>query len=166
MEAVAPSRRLATMLLGLVTGLGSLLVIYFSRDLIALATLDEWVGTNVIVLLALGQVLLFGWVFGAERGYRFAQHGAELRLPRAFVFLIKYVTPLYLVFVLGSWIYRDLPGSLRRVSESTGATAAIGLIVVTGALFLILAHVGGRRWNARDATPDDRDPAGSSEATS
>jgi len=150
-EAIGVRRQAAAAILGVITGLGSLIVIYFSRDLVALSTLDDWVGTNLIVLLALAQVLLFGWVFGAERGFRFAQHGAKLKLPRLFVYAIKYVAPLYLLFVLGSWMYRDLPRKLQALRESPAALVAMGLILVTLAFFLLLAHTAGGRWQAESA---------------
>jgi SNF family Na+-dependent transporter len=81
-EIVAPSRRTAVAMLGALTAVRSLAIVYLSRDLVALATLVEWVGTNLIVVLALCQVVLFAWAFGAECGFRFARHGAARRLPR------------------------------------------------------------------------------------
>ena len=71
----------------------------------AMDEMDFWGGTVCLVVFGLLEVLLFGWVFGIERGWREMQHGAELRLPRFFKPVIQYVTPAYLLFVLGFWIY-------------------------------------------------------------
>ncbi len=71
----------------------------------AVDEMDFWGGTVCLVLFGTLEVLLFGWVFGMERGWREIHHGADLRLHPAFKFVIRYVTPSYLLFVLGFWFY-------------------------------------------------------------
>jgi SNF family Na+-dependent transporter len=75
-EALGIGRRASVALLGMITGMGSLFVIYFSQDLKALAFLDDTIGTITMVLLATLQTVLFGWIFGVRRGMDFAQQGA------------------------------------------------------------------------------------------
>ena len=60
-------KRSAWRLLGGVTLLGALFVVFFSKGLTALDTIDFWVGTFCIFLLAGFQTILFGWVMGIER---------------------------------------------------------------------------------------------------
>lgn len=157
-ESLNVGRQISVTILGLVTILGSLFVIYFSRNLAALSTFDDWVGTNLIVLLATVEVILFAWVFGAERGRQFALEGAELRLPRAFVFLVTFVSPLYLLFVLGSWCYNDLPDQIRAVSGDRVRFLAMCVISALLIFLLILVHLAGKRWQAESrgsaAEPD------------
>jgi neurotransmitter:Na+ symporter, NSS family len=50
------------------TALGSLWVLYFSQGLAALDTMDFWVGTVAIFVLAGVEVVCFGWVYGVDRG--------------------------------------------------------------------------------------------------
>ena len=40
-----------------------------------------------------------------ERGWREIHHGADIRLHRVFRVVIQYVTPAYLLFILGFWFY-------------------------------------------------------------
>ncbi|HMQ16628.1 MAG TPA: sodium-dependent transporter [Phycisphaerae bacterium] len=163
-EALGIGRRASVALLGLLTLLGSLFVVYYSKGLTALGVLDDWVGTVVIVVLATVQVILFAWVFGARRGRQFAEQDSEIRLPRLFVFLIKYVAPVYLLFVLGSWCYADLPRKLAQLGSDRVAFLSICLVLAIMAFLLVLIYVGGRRWNverlgARLASePVTRDP--------
>jgi hypothetical protein len=49
---------------------GSFLVMYFSRGGIFWSTIDDWVGTFLIFVLAMVQIILFSWVFGVDRGMR------------------------------------------------------------------------------------------------
>jgi SNF family Na+-dependent transporter len=147
-ESLGIGRRASVTLLGMITGLGSLFVIYFSKDLRALAFLDDTVGTIIIVVLAAAQTILFGWVFGVRRGVQFANDGAEMRLPGFFPFIIKYVTPAYLLIMLGMWCWSDLPKYVDAVRVDTVAFLSFGVIVVVTVFLLILIRLGGRRWQA------------------
>lgn len=147
-EALGIGRRASVALLGLLTGMGSLFVIFFSKDLKALVFLDETVGTIIIVVLAAVQTILFGWVFGVERGIAFASDGAQLKLPSFFGFVIKYVTPAYLLFMLGSWCYKDLPGYFKKVQEDQVIFLSFCMIIVVTVFLLILIHIGGKKWQA------------------
>jgi len=152
-EALDIGRRASVTLLGLITALGSLFVIYFSKDMAALGTLDDWVGTVLIVVLATVQVILFSWVFGVERGYAFMHQGAQLHVPRLFKFIIKYVTPAYLLIMLGMWCYRDLPGKVDVIRAQQVPFLAITLIVTMTIFLLVLIHLASRRWNRVEVQP-------------
>ncbi len=147
-EALGIGRRASVTLLGLVTGLGSLFVIFFSKDLKALNFMDETVGTITIVILAAVQVILFGWVFGADRLIRFAHEGAQMRLPRFFPFVIKYISPAYLLIMLGMWCKDSLMGYVDQVRSDNVIALTFAVIVVTTVFLLLLIQIGGRRWKA------------------
>ena len=147
-EALAIGRRGSVALLGLITGLGSLFVIYFSKDLKALVFLDDTIGTITIVVLAAVQTLLFGWAFGVKRGIKAASEGAELRLPGFFGFVIKYVTPVYLLSMLGLWCYSDLGKYVDQIRSDQVITLTFGVVLVVTVFLLILIGIGGRRWGA------------------
>ena len=65
---------------------------------------DYWAGTFALVVFALLEAILFGWVFGMKRGWDELNKGAELKVPTVFYFVIKYVTPVFLgAILLGSF---------------------------------------------------------------
>jgi SNF family Na+-dependent transporter len=71
----------------------------------AFGEFDFWSGTFALVLFALGEAILFSWVFGIDRGWDEITRGADITVPRFFRFVIKYVTPAFLLAVfLGSLI--------------------------------------------------------------
>ena len=47
-----------------------------------------------------GGAILFAWSFGMERGWAEMTRGAELKIPKAFYFIIKFVTPVFLILIL------------------------------------------------------------------
>ena len=82
--------------------------------------LDFWGGTFALVLFATIEAVLFAWVFGMERGWREIHRGAEIRVPRLFQWIIRYVTPTYLLIVLVAWLHQQgIPTLLLQgVSEA------------------------------------------------
>ncbi|WP_161888953.1 sodium-dependent transporter [Pontibacter russatus] len=66
---------------------------------------DYWAGTVSLVLFALVETILFAWVFGMDRGWREIISGSDIKVPDIYKFIIKFVTPLLLLWVfIGSLV--------------------------------------------------------------
>ncbi len=114
----------SVLILLVVTAVGTLPTLYFTHNLIGLDHTDFWCNL-LMILAATAQVLLFGWVIGAERGCREANRGADFPLPRFMPFMLRYVTPGFLILVLGAWAYTKAPAYLEGMSPAfKGAEAA------------------------------------------
>jgi len=141
-------RSRAVAALGVLSGVGTALVVYFSRDLLALDVMDFWVGQVGIFLLATVIVLVFAWVLGVERGIAEAERGAELALPRGFATVVKYVSPSYLLVIFFLFLVQNAPDYARQLFADGAATLTAGFVVATAALLTLLVHYAGRRWRA------------------
>jgi NSS family neurotransmitter:Na+ symporter len=158
-EALGLSNRGATILLGLIAGGGSFWVIWFSKGLVALDTIDFWVGTALIFVLATVQIICFSWVFGVDKGMAEANRGAHFRIPPIFRIIFKYVAPAYLLIVFAGFCIQNLPGYLRGLEANPVATATLGMVGAV-LLFLIVATVvASRRWRGMGLDLDGRLPA-------
>ncbi|MEQ8762678.1 MAG: hypothetical protein RL885_02040, partial [Planctomycetota bacterium] len=124
-EGFALNRKQSVTLLGGLTIVGAGLIIYFSKGAAALDAVDFWVGTFLIFILASGQVILFGWIYGAEKGRQEANRGAEIRIPAAFSFVIKYVTPAFLIAVFVLWCFQELPKRIAAMTPGTASAEAL-----------------------------------------
>lgn len=102
-EALGVGRRTSATLLGIVTAFGTGFVLFFSKDLKALDTLDFWVGTFLIFVLATLQIVVFGWVWGVKQGLEAANHGSALRIPAFMGWIMKFVSPAFLLTIFGLW---------------------------------------------------------------
>jgi len=60
---------------------------------------DYWAGTFSLVVFALLEIILFAWVFGMDKGWKEINYGADIKVPTPFRFIIKFVTPLFLLAV-------------------------------------------------------------------
>ncbi|WP_187263120.1 sodium-dependent transporter [Pontibacter beigongshangensis] len=64
---------------------------------------DYWAGTVSLVVFALFESILFAWIFGMNKGWREIISGADIKVPNIYRFIIKYITPMLLLWVfLGS----------------------------------------------------------------
>jgi SNF family Na+-dependent transporter len=165
-EGLGLNRKQAVALLGLLTSIGCLFVVYFSKDIKALDTLDFWVGTVCIFLMATAIILYFGWVMGIERGWQEAHKGAEIRIPGFFRIVMRYLSPLYLITIFALFVLFNVfgwnPGTGQfkpssYVSDLVGAhpndvaRLSVGFILVIITFFLVLIAQAGKRWNRRAA---------------
>jgi SNF family Na+-dependent transporter len=85
---------------------------------------DFWTGTFALVVFALGEAIVFAFIFGIDRGWEEITRGADMRVPYFFRYIIKYVTPLFILVIF--------VGSL--VKPAGNWSAALGSLV------------GGRGW--------------------
>lgn len=66
---------------------------------------DFWTGTFSLVVFALLEAFIFTRVFGIERGWAEITRGADMIVPKAFRFIIRYITPVFILIIfLGSLI--------------------------------------------------------------
>ncbi len=140
-ESFGLERRSSVSLLGLVTTAGSLLVVYFSRDLVALDIMDFWVGQVGIFLLATTMVLVFAWVLGVDRGIAEAERGALLRLPRGFRFVIRWVSPLYLLSIFVLFLAENAGAYAAKLLADPAATLTALFVLAIAAFLTLLVHL-------------------------
>uniref|UniRef100_A0A832HZY5 Sodium:calcium symporter n=1 Tax=Eiseniibacteriota bacterium TaxID=2212470 RepID=A0A832HZY5_UNCEI len=157
-EAMGMSRTAATTLLAVLATIGGMLVLYFSRNLLFLDTIDFWVGTFLIFVLAAVQIICFSWVFGAERGMKEAHHGSHLRIPGPIRFVMKWITPIYLIVVFIGFCVQSLSGSFMAAMANPEAQLALAFIVLNAFMLLVMVAIGTKRWRAAGLDLDDRQP--------
>lgn len=85
--------------------LGLLHIVYNTRGF--LDEWDYWAGTFGLVTLALVETVLFVWVYGPDRMWEELHEGAAFRLPWPSKFILTYVTPAFLIVMMGWWTVQD-----------------------------------------------------------
>lgn len=147
-ESLGIARKQAIAFVAVLGLVGSGWCVWFSGGMTALGTIDDWVGTFFIVVLAAVQVIAFGWFFGIERGRKEAHEGAHIRIPGFMWFIIKYVAPLYLLVTIGRFCYETLPGWISGLGQNVVARNTVFLIVGVIALLATCVAIGTKRWRA------------------
>lgn len=124
-EALGVGRRVSVTVLGLLTTLGTSFVACCTHDLKALDTLDFWGGTFLIFTLATLQTLVFGWVWGVERGFAELNQGAAFPVPRLFRPIIRWVCPVFLLSIFALWVMKEVLGFDLATFRSGAASSYI-----------------------------------------
>ena len=152
-EGLGLTRAKAVGLLAAVAAAGTLLVLVFSKDAKALDTLDTWVGTLFIYVLATTQTILFGWVLGPEKGMAELDRGAAMRVPRLIGFVVRWVCPVYLGVLFVAFVYaqidswwNDGEGMIYNLIHDGVVQLSVGFmgLVIFGTLMAI--HLAVPRW--------------------
>ncbi len=112
--------------------------------------LDFWGGTFFLVVFATIETILFVWVFGMDKAWEEIHQGADMRIPKVYKFIIKYITPLFLFIILGMWFLQEwLPIIIMKNVSSADKpfifATRLGLLLV----FIILAILVKIAWKQK-----------------
>jgi NSS family neurotransmitter:Na+ symporter len=125
----------------------NLVIFFLSRGF--MDELDFWAGTFGVVLLAFIEIVVFFWIFGRDKAWAEITRGAEIKVPPFFKFVMKYVTPLFLIAILGTWARSDLIKYFRMDAVPPEnrpyilAARLLMLAIFTG--FTVLVAIASRR---------------------
>lgn len=119
------SKRKASMLLFLFTSILCFPIIYYNLDFTALDLADFFVGTILIYVLATIQIGIFVWKIGTEKGIQEGNEGSHIQLPKIYKYIIKYITPYFLIIVFIAFLFQSLPDYLEKMNPSKMATIAM-----------------------------------------
>lgn len=112
--------------------------------------LDFWGGTFCLVLFATIETILFAWVFGMEKAWEEIHHGADMNIPKIYKFIIKYVTPLFLIFILSFWAYQEWwPTILMKNVPSPDRPFVLATRFLLITVFTILAVMVKIAWRKK-----------------
>jgi len=127
---------------------GVLFVVFFFRYGV-LDEFDFWAGTFGVVMFGLLEIIVFSWIFGIHRGWKEMHKGGDLRIPRIFKLIMKYVTPVYILVIFGVWTYQDAVGKFlmkgvpaERHPYLWAARALFALVIIT---VIVLTHAAFKR---------------------
>ncbi|MDP2180684.1 hypothetical protein [Methylicorpusculum sp.] len=148
-EGFGLKRRSSVAALGLMTLSGALLVVYFSGNAVALSTMDDWIGTVGIFLLATIEVIIFAWILGVDKGMDEANRGSDLLIPKAFRFVFKYITPAFLLVILGSWLVQSLPAKIEAVRSQPEALLIVLYLVISLIFLVLMVSLAGENWHRK-----------------
>jgi SNF family Na+-dependent transporter len=112
--------------------------------------MDFW-GTSVcLVVFATIEAILFGWVFGMDKAWKELHTGSDIRIPGIYRFIIKYITPLFLLTILSVWVKQKwidviMMRSVAPENKSLVMMTRIGLFGLMAFLALMVWIVWKRR---------------------
>jgi len=112
--------------------------------------LDFWSVNVCLIVFAAIEAILFAWVFGMEKAWTELHVGSDIKIPRIYRFIIKYITPVFLLVVLGVWFWQDWRSVIimKNISPENRPyvlATRIGLVLFFGVLALMVQRAWQRR---------------------
>jgi len=120
--------------------------------------LDFWAGSLGLVIFALVEVIVFGWIFGIDRGWSEINRGARLRIPRAYRTVIRWIMPGMLAAILVAWALERLPDEISLARVEAGDRVYVWLarsylIALFAAICVLVRRAYREGSNPRSCTP-------------
>lgn len=114
--------------------------------------MDYWAGTFMLVVFALAETVVFIWVFGADKAWEQMNMGGDIKIPRMFYYIMKYITPTALLIIMISWIVNDaIPILMLKGADPVNIPyiwgARLFMLAVMAAL-IYLIHLSWKRKGA------------------
>lgn len=104
---------------------------------------DFWTGTFSLVVFALLESIVFAFIFGIDKGWEEINRGADIVIPKFFRFVIKYVTPTFIMIIfIGAVIKPSVDWMTAFANLFTGEGWAFAPDSVIGVIF----HTGEKNY--------------------
>ncbi|MDR2438555.1 MAG: sodium-dependent transporter [Planctomycetaceae bacterium] len=149
-EGLQIGRKSSLTIAGVITAFGAFFTAYFTKNLTALDTMDFWVCNVLIFIMAEVQIIIFSWTWNIDASLAELQRGTQIRIPYFFRFVMKYVSPLYLLFVFITWFYLKFPEQLNKISHNTVAQLSLGFIAFVTIFNLFITSQALARWEKQE----------------
>ncbi|MEG0025216.1 MAG: hypothetical protein RR719_07730, partial [Akkermansia sp.] len=142
-EFMGLKRRMAVVILGFFTCMGTLVVTWFSHDLMALDSYDFWIGTMCFFVSATIMMVLFSWKLGVDSGIEDINSSSDIKIPHIYRFILKYVTPTLLLGLFTAWLIRNIWGTPAPAVQALldGHLEAVIPLFVLGSYIIFLVCV-------------------------
>ncbi len=105
------SRIRSSIILGVIILVLALPTIFFF-EMGVFSEYDYWTGTVSLVIFASAEIILFSWVFGMDKGWKEITRGSDIRVPDFYKFIIKWVTPVFILTILITSLFKPLHGEV------------------------------------------------------
>lgn len=143
------TRKKAVAIFGAVTFALCHLAIFFIKHGVV-DELDFWAGNFCLVVFATVEIVLFAWVFGIDKAWDEIHHGADLKIPRIYKFIIKYVTPTLLIILIAFWLFQKSVAVVLMQGYAEADRPYIWMVrTVLLGLFIALAIMLKLAWRKR-----------------
>ncbi len=142
-----------------IIGITSFVLIHFvlifqSRGF--LGEMDFWAGTFFLTLFALVEIVVFAWGFGMDNAWKEIHYGADIRIPKFFKFIIKYLTPVYISTLLIYWTLTDaVPYLMMEGANPQDIPIRWMARIIMILIFVVLAILINKAWKRNKRNYDE-----------
>ncbi|MBI5725445.1 MAG: sodium-dependent transporter [Planctomycetes bacterium] len=129
--------------------------------------LDFWAANFLIVIFGLIEIIMFAWIYGMDKAWTELHHGSDITIPRIYRLVIKYISPLFLLVVLGMWLcfkWWDTINFRKDGQLVGGIDSRLIVRIMLLLMFAILCLLVWAVWRRRGRQLQPDQPAGLADA--
>lgn len=108
---------------------------------------DFWAGCVMLLIFGLIEILVFIWIFGINNFYNELISNTKIKLPKAFVYCIAFISPVFILLMLYFWVIKDF-NTVIITEEPSKIISRIFILLFI--LFLSVIAVKSRKIVLRD----------------
>lgn len=128
--------------------LSHLAILFLSKG--AVDELDFWGGTFALVVFATVETILFAWIFGIDRAWEEMHSGSDIKIPEFYKFIIRYITPAFLLFILIFWTYQQaIPTLMLKGVPEENIPVVILTRIILLVLFITICLMVKKAWEKK-----------------
>ena len=148
-EFMGLKRKMAVVVQGFFTAMGTFIVAWYSGNLLAMDTYDFFLGTLCFFVSAMVMMILFSWKLGVDRGLKDLEDGSVIRIPRIYRFIMKFVTPTLLLAIFLAWLAQNIWVKQAAPIEALGrgehgAVIPMGFLAAYALFLIFITMASGR----------------------
>lgn len=101
---------------------------------------DHFITSYGLVFVGLLEVIAVGWIYGAEKLRKYINDVSEIRIGVWWSYLIKYIIPTLLIFLLATSLYSDLKTPYEDYPRSVILVMGWGVLLMVAIISYAMAH--------------------------
>ncbi|HOA82800.1 MAG TPA: sodium-dependent transporter [Thermodesulfovibrio thiophilus] len=109
--------------------------------------LDFWVGSFMLLTFGLIEIIVFIWIFGINNFYKELTANTTLKLPKAFVYVMALISPIFIAAILYFWVIKDFGNAILTKEPTKLISRGFILFFI---VFLSFIAVKSRKIILRD----------------
>jgi NSS family neurotransmitter:Na+ symporter len=102
---------------------------------------DHFITNYGLVFVGLLEAIAVGWIYGAEKLRKYINEVSDIKIGVWWSWLIKYIIPVLLVFLLVSSLYADLKTPYEGYPQSIVLALGWGVLLMVALISYAMAHL-------------------------
>ena len=158
-ESFRWTRGASVILAAVVNLVGTVIVCWYTKNLVALDVFDFWLANFMPFVFAIIQTTFIIFVWGVSNFKTELASGAKIKPPLFLVNVVKYASFPYLLLIAGFWAWKNIGARVREVANNEIAQLSLAFFAALIMLLTALSIIAINRWKRESANENALDAA-------
>ena len=158
-ESFRWTRGTSVILAAIVNLVGTVIVCWYTKNLVALDVFDFWLANFMPFVFAIIQTTFIIFVWGVSNFKTELASGAKIKPPLFLVNVVKYASFPYLILIACFWAWKNIGARVREVANNEIAQLSLAFFAALIMLLTALSIIAINRWKRESANENALDAA-------